>query len=427
VLADGELPVKNALAVLLLAACQGPPDGFANRCVEGWPAAAPVTLAPPLGGVAAGTVKWGTVISGSTAADGLALSGDRIVVGAGATTFFLDPATGAVAARRSSRSFDRQAAPVVGPDGTIYTAGLSVAAMDTTGEYLWMTPLARGAITPNAGRHLLLSPDGVLFFTAGDGWLRAWSTETGQELWKREIGNSALGAATILAGVGNAVMVIRRHVDGEATTLHDTRTGLPLATWPGSPARHGALLGREIGIVTRKMLPTDGPYPWMEIGVLDPCSRDKWTLPASRPQWPVLLGQDDELYVVERDDVPGSDTYVSVYGADGTRKLGPVHAAPPWVLGADGTVYGLSCDSGHPESPSRLHAYDPAFNELWRIELGDICPNGSAIIAPDGTLYFTQFAPSHTDVVAVQTASPGMLPSSWPTRRLNARATGWLE
>ena len=172
-----------------------------------------------------------------------------------------------------------------------------------------------------------------------------------------------------------------------------------------------------------------GPYPWMDIAVLDSCGAMRFALPATRPQWPVLAGPGDRLFVVEREDVTASPTEVSVYAPDGTRAVGPTPAAPPWALGADGTVYGLACDTSGLDGPAHLTAYAPDLTPRWTLELGDACPLAGPIIDAAGRLFFARFLPEKEacELVAVQTASPGLAAGPGPTRHGDDHGTMWVR
>ncbi|MEM9493372.1 MAG: hypothetical protein AAGC55_29760, partial [Myxococcota bacterium] len=232
----------------------------------------------------------------------------------------------------------------------------------------------------------------------------------------------------LAGGVGTGVVVLTRG-DTNTSRVYHARTGQYLATWstPDQQPRFGAVIGAAAGPITQRMHDSDGPYPRMHITALDPCSRTRWTITPERPQWPVLLLPGDELLVAERDDVEDSEIAVTRYSAAGERMAGPTPAAAPWLAGSDGTIYGLACDTDGHEGPSRLIAYSPELVELWRLELGPSCPSGGPALADDGTLYFTWYAERATELVAVQTHSPGPADSSWPMRQRDNRNTGWLR
>jgi hypothetical protein len=271
-----------------------------------------------------------------------------------------------------------------------------------------------------------LSPDGTLFVGANDGAVYGIDTADGSRRLRFEV-TPGEGTPQVAAGVGGALLVLSR-ADEPKAQLWDAQQGVQLARWPTPDGeRFGLMFGPTLGIVTQRMADHGGPYPWMDIAVLDPCSTEKWSVPAARAQWPSLIGFDDRLYVTERDDVEGSPTFVSIYGSDGVRLLGPAPAAPPWALGADGTLYGLQCESSGHDGPSRLIAYDPQLTELWRVELGASCPHAGPAMDAQGRLFFAWYIGGATEVVGVQTTSPGLAPTAWPVRRRDNRGTAWLK
>lgn len=397
-----------------------------NRCVDGWPAAGePFAPAAPLPGVTPG-ILWRTRL-GSTMGDWLLLTEDRLAFAAGASLYLLDH-DGNLLRRRGSPAAEGITSAVADRDGNFYFAGHSVYSVDADGELRWLAPLpGEDGIYPRATGRLVTSPDGALFFGATDGHLYAVEGRDGALRWRRRITGDGQRPPAVLGGAGDAVLAIAR--DGEPTAqLWNTATGTPTAHFVARDGeRHGAMFGRRLGVVTQRMEDRGGAYPWMHIAVHDPCARERWRLPATRPQWPALIGPDDQLFVVERDDVEGSATFVSVYDEAGARVAGPVEMPPPWGIGADGTVYAVACDSSGYEGPSRLHAYDAGLAELWTLPLGDACPMAGPVIDARGRLYFAWYIDRGTEIVAVQTASPGIAATSWPVRRRDARGTGWLD
>lgn len=408
----------------LLPACKDDlPD---NQCVGDWPAAAePFAPAASLPGVTP-AVLWRTRL-GSSMGDWLLLTEDRVAFAAGASLYLLDH-DGNLVRRRGSPAFEVITSAVADRDGNFYFAGHSVYSVDGAGDFRWLAPLpGDDGIFPRATGRMVMSPDNGLFFGATDGHLYAVEGKDGALRWRKRVTGDGQRPPAVLGGAGNAVLALAR--DGEPTAqLWNAGTGEPVAHFVGPDGeRHGAMLGRRLGIVTQRMEDRGGPYPWMHVSVLDTCARERWHLAAERPQWPVLIGPDDQLFMVERDDVEGSPTFVSVYDHGGERVTGPVEMPLPWGIGADGTVYAVTCDSSGYDGPSRLHAYDAGLDELWSLPLGDACPMAGPVIDDQGRLYFAWYIDSGTEIIAVQTASPGIAATSWPVRRHDARGAAWLD
>jgi outer membrane protein assembly factor BamB len=430
----GVLVPRAALAALaalagLMAALPACGDNLpGNQCVTGWPATArPFVPAAPIAGVTP-AILWRTRF-GSAMGDWLVLTDDRLAFPTSTSLYILDH-DGNLLRRRTSPAFEVITSAVADREGNFYFAGHSVYSVDRDGEFRWLAPLPGDPGLypyPRAVGRMVMSPDGALFFGATDGYLYAVEGQGGFLRWRTPITGEDERPPVVLGGAGDAVLAIARDGEPRAQLWH-TRTGKPVAHLVGPDGeRHGAMLGRELGIVAQRMEDRGGAYPWMHVSVLDTCGNERWSLPAKRPQWPALIGPEDRLFMVERDDVEGSPTFVSVYDQGGKRVAGPVEMPPPWGIGADGTVYALTCDSSGYEGPSRLHAYDAALGELWSLPLGDSCPMAGPVIDDRGRLYFAWYIDNTAEVVAVQTASPGLAVTSWPVRRHDARGTGWLD
>ncbi len=408
------------------AACQGPPRNVENLCVPDWPAPAAAQPAAPLAGVTP-ALLWRTPITLATANDWILATDTRVALSAGGRLYLLDH-DGNYLGGRTSAAFERISSAVADEQGNFYFVGQSVYGVDADGRELWpLVPLDGVRYdAPNAGRTIALGPDHTLYAGASDGAVYAIDTANGSRRFRFEV-MPGEGTPQVAGGVGGALLVLSRAAEPKAQ-LWDARAGTRLARWPTAEGeRFGLMFGATLGIVTQRMEDHAGPYPWMDIAVLDMCSREKWSIDARRAQWPSLIGFDDRLYVVERDDVEGSPTFVSVYAPDGTRLLDATPAAPPWAIGADGAVYGLQCDTLGHDGPSRLIAYDAQLTEQWRVELGASCPDAGPAIDAQGRLFFSWYINGATEVAAVQTPSPGLAPTAWPARRRDSRGTAWLK
>ena len=100
----------------------------------------------------------------------------------------------------------------------------------------------------------------------------------------------------------------------------------------------------------------------------------------------------------------------------------------PSSLGADGTLYTTHCspvDGG--TSTVTVTAYSPTLDELWAIDIGSPCSYSGTALADDGVLYFARNETSRLEIIAIQTASPGLAPTAWPTHFHDNRRTGWLS
>ena len=117
--------------------------------------------------------------------------------------------------------------------------------------------------------------------------------------------------------------------------------------------------------------------------------------------------------------------------------LGNVVAGPapaegwPIAAAADGAIYTFRCDDAA-TSTNRVLAYSRDLEELWRLDLGgDACKGmtGNVILDDTGVMYLMRRGDSGadaTEMIAIQTTSPGLADSSWPSWRHDNRGTAWL-
>ena len=130
-----------------------------------------------------------------------------------------------------------------------------------------------------------------------------------------------------------------------------------------------------------------------------------------------------------------SPNMMTLYGPDGSIGAGPVEVeGRPLVAGADGTIYTVRCEESQQVGTpaiNRILAYSSDLTELWRFDLGgDFCMGmtGNVVLDDDGVMYLMRSSPntSGTQVMAIQTRSPGLADSSWPSWRHDNRGTAWL-
>jgi hypothetical protein len=80
---------------------------------------------------------------------------------------------------------------------------------------------------------------------------------------------------------------------------------------------------------------------------------------------------------------------------------------------------------------NELIAYTSDLEEMWRLNLGkpDNCPIGNGVLDEDGVLYLARAlsgGDENVEILAIQTQSPGLAESSWPSLRHDNRGTMWL-
>jgi outer membrane protein assembly factor BamB len=162
--------------------------------------------------------------------------------------------------------------------------------------------------------------------------------------------------------------------------------------------------------------------------VFDRCGKHKWS---GSPKGSGVMVSGERLAI-------GTTTQVGellLFNTEGQIVAGPVPVEGwPIVTGADGTIYNYRCLDGV-DPINRIVAYSTALEELWRIDLGgDACYyiTGNVVLDDDGMMYLMRAgragggAIESTEVIAIQTRSPGLADSSWPSRRHDNRGTAWL-
>jgi hypothetical protein len=119
-----------------------------------------------------------------------------------------------------------------------------------------------------------------------------------------------------------------------------------------------------------------------------------------------------------------------LYDGDGNVVGQPAPAeGRPLAAGGDGTIYTVGCVASQPPT-DRISAYSLDLKPLWNIDLGGAClgMTGNVVLDDNGVMYLMRSSPNiyGTQVMAIQTRSPGLADSSWPSWRHDNRGTAWL-
>ncbi len=396
--------------------------GF-SRCIEDWPTSGgPHPIKPSLE-VEAPKLLWKAAVDGYTPGDvpeaGPVLSKDRLVFQAGKWVYFLNkdgtkPQWRYVEGCPSGLVADEQG-------NVYYTSDDAVVSLDAKGESRWHVPvtLAPGQ-TPSGpgegcrrGAPPVLAPDGVLYSATYDYMIRAIRASDGKVLWSQPTGRSS----RVMGGGGKAVFVAYGQLHTDAL---DTRDGSTLGSfidpYDGKSFVWGWgtwLEGWEFGVSDGRLLS------------FDPCGRSRWDTRLPLGSGVVTVGE--RLVTLKE----GS---LILYGADGNALSDPAPSPGeegwPIAAGADGTIYWYRSQRGTMPTVNRLLAYSPDLKELWRIELtaeSSFGFNGNVVLDDDGVLYLSRpLKGSITEILAIQTRSPGLADSSWPSFRHDNRGTAWL-
>ncbi len=431
-------------AVVLLALLPCCRDSEEQFCVQDWPTAARPPSRKAALNVEAGKIRWskkllsfGSVGFGWSEG-GVVLAGGRIACSFGTRIVILEK-DGQLVSSEAYGGRLSLSRPTADREENLYFASmLSAYSVDRNGKIRWTRPYAVPAVDPE-GLHrggvppdtFALDPDGTLYGGAADGQVHAIRAADGQVLWSVKAGRtpvtSRLEFAWAAAGAGSALIV----KDGiRGTWVFDAKTGarkkqiVTKQGYPLLPGEGGMVLGHSWGFLSAFFS-------------FDNCWNQRLELPATRRnRYVSVTSADDDQglevtwsYGTERE----SDDEMYLWAPDGKKVLGPKPGdGRPLAVGADGTIYTTSCISLRraPEYyTASISAFSPDLELLWRLDLGNLCTVGSAALDEDGVLYVVrQLGRDHvtSELVAIQTASPGLADSSWPSWRHDNQGTSWL-
>jgi hypothetical protein len=390
-------------------------------CLDGWPerptgaASSSLTVTP--------SVLWQTNlgIAAPPLQAGVALSSDRVIVSAAASWAALDRRTGSVLfVERTSPANYFLSAPVVDAQQRIYVQSkLTLYAYDGDRTSRWVHPLD----TPSSSEAeyasftpTLIGEDMILASSLkGDRALNA----AGSEIWMKAQGVPSFGVGHWALG----------H-DGRASFVTDLRNAQPagrLRDADGHDVVFLTILGGR-GIVAAA--PESGGIRFV---MLDSCGRQVWSLPAVAGSevaaGRAVVGPGEIVYVqiMHTDSAGNQSRPPDIIAIDPSGRIiaGPMsRAETPWLVGADGTVYALEFRSFR--ASSKLVALSPLLEEKWSIDVpAEFGSYPIPALTDDGVLYAQAATGQGTAVVAIQTTSPGLAPSSWPSLRHDNRATSW--
>jgi outer membrane protein assembly factor BamB len=416
----------------------GAPQLGLTECIQQWPAAggphevkAPLDAEAPklLWAVDVGGTQCG--VGGIASGDGgPVLSGDRIAFQAGTYVYFLNK-DGTNPQRVSHTSFISCASGVAADaEGNVYSVlPEGVLSLNPSGGARWMGGGGRGSQSESAYYYPpVVAPDGVVYAATSDDRVYALRAKDGSAVWSKTV-----QGARMLGGAGNGLFVV---ANGRGVSVLDTAQGRSLGTLSvmvdGKASIFlaewgGWLLGWDWGIVSGTN--------WVH----DPCGTVRWSMYNNQTYYggggPLAVGELLVATMGERDGDTWASRGIAVFDASGAQ----VASAPSAkgivaAIGADGTVYTVNCEGGTAQGGSPpafpLRAYSPDLMEQWSFELGpDSCNmTGNVVLDEDGVLYLMRRSPNitGTQVMAIQTRSPGLADSSWPSWRHDNRGTAWL-
>ena len=408
--------------VLFTATCSKKSDPSYGKlsCLDGWSAAQATPAAASL--AATPGVLWQTpLVAGLWPNNpGVALVGASVIASSGAGWAALDAKTGAIGSRGSTGPDPNNyylGSPAADDAGTIYVqSAFALYAFAADGSKRWTVSVPGAQSSepvPGAFAPIVVGSTQVL--TASPAGEQAVDLASGQATWK----TSGLGARQTVGhwGIG---------YDGTASFVIDLRTGRPagrLTTSKGSdvvallPIAGGGILAVDKNNSAQ-----------LRIVRLDTCGQETWSvdLPGANLCFDqmAVVGQGEIAYL-QIDPCGGGLSNPQIVGIDlarGQIATGPTASVEvPWIAGADGTLFAADLYSQRGTSQTRIVALSPQLQELWHTDVDGSLLNASAIMTDDGVL-FTQ---TTGGVVAIQTTSPGLARSSWPTVRHDNRSSNW--
>jgi hypothetical protein len=217
--------------------------------------------------------------------------------------------------------------------------------------------------------------------------------------------------------------------DGTASFALDLRTGKPAGRFLASNGHDVMILAplSSRGILAMDRDTSQG----MRLVVLDTCGKQLSSIDLAGPAGEKLcfsgnavVGQGEIAYVQVSACAGGSAAFqiVAIDGASGRVAAGPSpRVESPWVAGADGTLYAADLLDANGLPQTRIVALSPTLQELYHVDIDGGLGDATAVLADDGILY----AQTSNGVVAIQTTSPGLAQSSWPTFRHDNRSSNW--
>ena len=265
---------------------------------------------------------------------------------------------------------------------------------------------------------ILAGPDGNLYLTATDATLRVLQSATGDRV---SLYNFSLGKGHILRepdfGIGDRYFVSGRsylRAGGVAyePPVHDGKKVKVIA----ATYAHQLVGYYDVDDETSRHLV-----------VLDRCGKFQWSAPVQPKQ--VLLGFDDALIVLSPSST--GKNAASVYSRDGRRLAGPVNDVGTLLaLGADNVVYVGVCDNVGEDRHLSIRALSPTLEQLASLGVGGLCSERhepDAVLLEDGLLLVPAREEKQGVLVGfVETASPGLARTAWPTRMRDNLRSGWV-
>jgi hypothetical protein len=228
-------------------------------------------------------------------------------------------------------------------------------------------------------------------------------------------------------GAGRTVGHWGLGVDQSSSYVLDLRTGAPAG-------RLRAGTGHEVV----GLLPVAGGLlgidydnsQGLQMVLLDTCGAETWRTRVSDARRcfdasDIVVGPDGTTYLVVsacRDQAPFQEIVALDEAGSVTARIESTQF--PLAAGADGTIYAVDLDPT--ASDPQLVALSSDLHEQWRLPLGGSLRYGtSGALTADGVLYVPMSGKMGSEIVALQTTSPGPALTTWPTLRADNRSSNW--
>lgn len=354
----------------------------------------------------------------------LVLTGDRLAFASGYGLWILDHDGNVLANPVEGPAWGAPSAGVVADeDGNFYfSVAQAVSSFDSDGKERWRFDLGDNKSPEDEytrASRLLLSPAGNLYFAATDGVYYAIRSDSQSILWRHQIQPTPYINSYASVGAGDYVFANLTYAarTGEVSGIPPVVDGVPTKGIP-----------EFFGFYTVNF-DTSGEKVSIQGNIFDRCGKRLWAFPNTEGTfwYPSLVGYDEQILISGFGEPDGVGY---VYDKSGKRLKGPVPmpSETPQVLGADNVFYSYSCNPTDQNLTLIAYSWN-SLQKQWSLDLGRGCTLGGAVLADNGTLYLarTAGAGEPVEVIAVQTASPGLAHTSEPTWLYNNRRTGWLE
>ena len=251
------------------------PDAAPFRCIGGWPVAPAPNTKPSLS--VTPSLLWSRQTNWRGPADSLALTADRVALSAGDKLFLFDH-QGNLMGQFRSFAFEPLSRPTADPDGNLYVAGSSLYSVDATGGVRWSVAFGPPLVQDRTlAASIVLSPAGILYTAASDGYAYAVRAGDGTVVWKRFVGLHVGNPAIVSSGVGDSVVILSSETPDQ---FFDAATGEPHgypSTRQGEPISAG-MFGHGFGIVGTT---ANAYYDRFGIHVSSGCGEPRWSLPVT--------------------------------------------------------------------------------------------------------------------------------------------------